>query len=296
MNEKTDILLDPEFMKKLRTIRILTRKTFSGKMKGERRSKKKGLSIEFADYRRYVKGDDIRFVDWNIYSRLETLFLKLFMEEEDLYVYLLIDGSKSMGFGTPSKLMFAKRTAAALGYIALCNLDKVGVGVFGSDLLEVQKPLRGQHNAMTLFQFISNINPVEKTNLQKSFKRFVLNTKTRGIAILISDFFDPEGFEDAIKQFVQRNFEIFVIHILSEEELEPDLIGHLELIDAEFDIKTHVSISRDLLNRYKDNLDRFCANLRQFCIKRDITYLRMKNTSRVEDLIFNYLKYRGLLK
>lgn len=114
--------------------------------------------------------------------------------------------------------------------------------------------------------------------------------------MLISDFLDPAGFEDALKVFIQRNFEIYVIHVLSEEEMHPKMVGHLELIDSEFDLKTHVSINRDLVKRYEDNLSRFCASLQQFCVKRNITYIRMQNTSQVDDLIFHYLKYRGLLK
>lgn len=296
MPEENDILLDPEFIKKLQRLQIVTKKVFTGRMKGDRRSKKKGISIEFADYRRYVKGDDIRFVDWNIYSRLETLFLKLFMEEEDLYIYLLVDASKSMGFGNPSKLLFAKRTAAALGYIALSNLDKVGVAVFSSELSNFLKPLRGKHNTLKLLEFLKEVKPHGETRLAESFKRFILASPPRGIAVIISDFFDPAGFEEAIKLLIQRNYEIYVIHVLCEEELNPSFIGHLELVDSELDRKTYVTITRDLIKKYQENLNRFCTSIRQFCIKRNISYIRMSNTASVEDLVLNYLKYRGLIR
>ncbi|MCD6386125.1 DUF58 domain-containing protein [Candidatus Sumerlaeota bacterium] len=296
MPGENDILLDPEFIKKLQRLQLVTKKVFTGRMKGDRRSKKKGISIEFADYRRYVKGDDIRFVDWNIYSRLETLFLKLFMEEEDLYIYLFVDASRSMEFGNPSKLLFAKRTAAALGYIALSNLDKVGVGAFSSGLYDSLKPMRGKHNTLKLLEFLRQITPQGETRLAESFMRFIRSSPPRGIAVLISDFFDPDGFEDAINLFVQRNYEIYIIHVLSEEELNPNFVGHLELVDSELDRKTYVSVTRDLIKKYQDNLNRFCTSLRQFCIKRNISYIRMRNTANVEDLVLNYLKYRGLIK
>ncbi len=296
MAHSDDILLDPEFIKKLQRLQIMTKKRFTGRMKGERRSKKKGVSIEFADYRRYVKGDDIRFVDWNIYSRLETLFLKLFMEEEDLYVHIVVDSSNSMKFGTPSKLKFAKRTAAALGYIALANLDKVSVVATGEETNDILKPMRGKHNAFKLFDFLNAITPGGVTRLAHSFRRFVLSNPPRGIAVLISDFLDPKGFEDAINLFVQRNYEIYVIHVLSEEEVDPELIGHLELVDSEFDTRTFVSITRDLVKQYRENVTRFCSGLRQFCIKRNISYIRMYNTSSIEELVLNYLKYRGLVR
>jgi uncharacterized protein (DUF58 family) len=295
-NQTKDILLEPEFIRKLQRLQILTKKTFTGRMKGERRSKKKGISTEFADFRRYVKGDDIRFVDWNIYSRLETLFLKLFMEEEDLYVNVLIDGSRSMNFGKPTKLLFAKRVAAAIGYIALSNLDKVAMGSFGSGLRDVLKPIRGKHNTMKMLDFLTDIEAAGETELKSSFRDFVLSQRTRGIAILVSDFMDPMGFEEPIKLFMQRKFEVYVIHVLSEEEISPQLVGHLELVDSEFDLKTFVSIDRRLMNKYKDNLTRFCNSIQQYCAKRGISYIRMQNTSSVEDLVLNYLKYRGLVR
>lgn len=296
MAENNEILLDPEFIKRLQRIQILTKKTFSGRMKGERRSKKKGVSIEFADHRRYVKGDDIRFVDWNIYSRLDKLFIKLFHEEEDLYFYVLLDASESMNFGDPTKLLFAKRIAAALGYIALSNLDKLAVGAFSSDMNHFLTPIRGKHNTLKLLNFLGGIEPEGLTRLETSFRTFSLQNSMKGIVVLISDFLDPEGFEKSINLFVHRNFEIYVIHVLSEEELNPELIGHLELVDSELEMKTLVSVNRDLIKKYQENLNRFCASLRQYCVKRNITYVRMNNTSSVEELVLNYLKYRGLLK
>ena len=296
MNNSQDILLEPEFIKKLQRLQIMTRKTFTGRMKGERRSKKKGVSIEFADYRRYVKGDDIRFIDWNIYSRIGTLFLKLFMEEEDLYMHILIDASHSMDFGNPTKLLLAKRIAAALGYIALSNLDKVAIGAFGTGIKAMLKPIRGKHNTLKMLDFLKDIEPAGETSLTSSFRDFVLSRQTRGIAILISDFMDPRGFEDALSIFLQYRFEVFVIHVLSEEELSPPHAGHLELVDSEFDARTLVSIDRALLKKYEDNLNRFCGALQDFCVKRGVSYMRMKNTASVEDLVLNYLKYKGLVR
>ena len=144
-------ILDPEFMSKLDQLELISRKIFTGKMKGERRSKKRGISIEFADYRDYSPGDDLRFLDWNIYGRLDRLFLKLFMEEEDLFVYLLVDRSISMDFGEPTKLDYAKKVAAALGYIALVNMERVAVGGFSDTVHDYFRPSRGNDAAFQYF-------------------------------------------------------------------------------------------------------------------------------------------------
>ena len=148
-----DSLLDQEFMHKLEQLALFSRKVFRGLLKGERRSKKKGVSIEFADYRDYVPGDDLRFLDWNIYGRLERLFIKLFQEEEDLNILFLLDGSRSMTFGSPSKFDYGKKVAAALGYIALANLDRVAVSVFSSQLDHLFPLSRGKQSAWRLFDF-----------------------------------------------------------------------------------------------------------------------------------------------
>src|SRR5882762_10784720 len=131
---ETPPLLEPQFLARLEQLELVSRKIFMGRMKGERRSKRKGQSVEFADYRNYVVGDDLRHLDWNLYARLDRLFLRLFLEEEDLHVYLLIDNSLSMDFGTPSKLHLAKQIAAALGFVGLTNLDRVVVEAFNDKM------------------------------------------------------------------------------------------------------------------------------------------------------------------
>src|ERR671935_168197 len=147
---QTQPLLDPEFLARLEQLELVSRKIFTGRMKGERRSRRKGQSVEFADYRNYVVGDDLRFLDWNLYARLDRLFLRLFMEEEDLHFYILIDNSLSMDFGTPTKLHFAKQVAAALGYIGLVNLDRVVVEAFNDRLVQSMPAARGRRSVWRL--------------------------------------------------------------------------------------------------------------------------------------------------
>src|SRR6266403_2764211 len=152
-------LLDPQFLARLEQLELVSRKIFHGVMKGERRSKRKGQSVEFADYRNYVKGDDLRFLDWNLYARLDRLFIRLFMEEEDLHFYVLIDNSLSMDFGTPSKLRYAKQVAAALGFIGLVNMDRVAIEAFNERLTQRLPAVRGKKSLFRVLDFLQKLEP-----------------------------------------------------------------------------------------------------------------------------------------
>src|SRR5439155_10370459 len=163
-------LLDGRFLAKLEQLELVSRKIFLGLMKGERRSKRKGQSVEFADYRNYVKGDDLRFLDWNLYARLDRLFIRLFMEEEDLHLYVLVDNSLSMDFGNPSKLHYARQVAAALGFIGLVNLDRVVVQAFNDQIVQSLPPVRGRRSMWRLMEFLQGIEAAGPSDLTRSLK------------------------------------------------------------------------------------------------------------------------------
>src|SRR6266516_2743282 len=171
---QTKPLLDPQFLARLEQLELVSRKIFLGRMKGERRSKRKGQSVEFADYRNYVIGDDLRFLDWNLFARLDRLFILLFMEEEDLHFYILLDNSLSMDFGTPSKLHFAKQLAAALGFIGLVNMDRVVIEAFNDRLTQSMPAARGRRSLWRLLDFLAKVEPAGPSDLQKSLKTFSL--------------------------------------------------------------------------------------------------------------------------
>src|SRR5258708_5190003 len=162
-------LLEPKFLARLEQLELVSRKIFVGRMKGERRSKRKGQSVEVADYRNYVVGDDLRFLDWNLYARLDRLFLRLFMEEEDLHFYVLLDNSLSMGFGTPTKLHYAKQVAAALGFIGLVNLDRVIVEAFNDRLTQELPAVRGRRSLWRLLDFLDKLQPAGPSDLTRAF-------------------------------------------------------------------------------------------------------------------------------
>src|SRR5437660_6266925 len=173
-------LLEPQFLARLEQLELVSRKIFLGRMKGERRSKRKGQSVEFADYRNYVVGDDLRFLDWNLYARLDRLFLRLFMEEEDLHFYVLIDSSLSMDFGNPSKLHYAKQIAAALGFIGLVNLDRVVIEAFNDRLTQSMPAVRGRRSLWRLLDFLQKLEPAGPSNLRESLKTFTMKSSGKG--------------------------------------------------------------------------------------------------------------------
>jgi uncharacterized protein (DUF58 family) len=289
-------LLDPEFLTRLEQLELVSRKIFLGRMKGERRSKKKGQSVEFADYRNYVVGDDLRFLDWNLYARLDRLFLRLFMEEEDLHFYVLIDNSLSMDFGNPSKLHYAKQVAAALGFIGLVNLDRVVVEAFNDNLTQTMPAIRGRRSLWRLLDFLQKVEPAGPSDLKQALKTFSLRCSGKGIVVLLSDLMDKGGYEDALRYLVARQLDIYVIQILSKEEIEPDVVGDLKLTDIEDGDVAEITVSGPLLKRYKQNLAAYRAALHEFCTRRGVTYLFTSNQVPFDRLVLTYLRQRGLVR
>jgi uncharacterized protein (DUF58 family) len=293
---QTQPLLEPDFLARLEQLELVSKKIFLGRMKGERRSKRKGQSVEFADYRNYVIGDDLRFLDWNLFARLDRLFIRLFMEEEDLHFYILIDNSRSMDFGMPSKLRYAKQVAAALGFIGLVNMDRVVIEAFNDRLIQSMPAARGRRSAWRMLDFLQKIEPAGPSDLKKALKTFSLKSSGKGIVVLLSDFMDKGGYEEALRYLVARQLDIYVIQILSHEEIEPEIVGDLQLVDVEDEDVAEITVSAPLLKRYKQNLAAFRSSLSEFCLRRGVSYLFTSNQVPFERLVLTYLRQRGLVK
>src|SRR6266852_1751810 len=296
MPETTLPLLDPQFLARLEQLELVSRKIFMGRMKGERRSKRKGQSVEFADYRNYVIGDDLRHLDWNLYARLERLFIRLFMEEEDLHFYLLLDNSLSMDFGSPSKLHYAKQVAAALGFIGLVNMDRVVIEAFNDRLTQSMPAARGRRSLWRVMDFLQKLEPAGPSNLQRALRTFSLKCSGKGIVLVLSDFMDKGGYEDALRYLVARQLDIYVIQVLSQEEIEPEIVGDLKLVDIEDEDVAEITVSAPLLKRYKQNLAAYRAALHEFCTRRGVSYLFTSNQVPFDRLVLTYLRQRGLVK
>lgn len=289
-------LLDPEFMSRLEQLDIVSRKIFAGKMKGERRSKRKGQSVEFADYRNYVVGDDLRFLDWNIYGRLERLFVKLFFEEEDLHVNVLMDMSKSMDFGNPAKALYARRVAAAIAYIGLVNYNRVSLCAFADNYGPEMSGVRGRRLIHQVLGYLSDMPAEGIGNMSAACRRFAIRHPQRGVVLVLSDFMDKGGYETGLRYLIGRHYDLYVIQMLSPEEIEPNLQGDLRLRDVEDSDIAEVTVSRALIHRYKQNLNAYCGQLREFCTRRGVTYMFTSTAVPFDQLVLNYLRRRGLLR
>ncbi len=289
-------LLAPEFLRRLETLELVSKKIRAGRMKGDRLSKRKGRGSEFADFRPYSIGDDLRFLDWNLYGRLEKLFLRLFLEEEDLHVHLLVDTSESMTFGRPSKLRYAKQLAAALGFVGLVNLDRVAITTVGGAMQVGSPQFRGRPSLWRMVRFLDTFPDGGSGDFSQSLRKFSLRATGRGVVVVLSDFLDKGGYEEGFRYLLARNLDIYAVQILDAEEIEPPFTGDLKLTDAEDGDEAEVTISAPLLKRYKETLDAFRGGLATFCNRRGMSYLFTSTQVPFEKLVLNYLRSRGLLR
>jgi uncharacterized protein (DUF58 family) len=286
-------LLSADFLTQLERLSLLSRRSFRGRVKGERRSPRKGISVEFSDFRPYGIGDDLRYVDWNVYARLDRLYLKLFVDEEDLCLHLLVDASASMGFGAPSKLDHAARLAAALGFVGLVGLERVGVGVLRERVAEGFAPARGRSQVLPLMDFLSRVRPGGTTSLNDGLAAYALRSREAGLAVLVSDLMDPGGYERGLKALLERRFDVHVVHVLAPDEMNPAFGGDLRLLDAETDELRDLTLDGEALRSYLERLRVFLDRAEQFCRGNEITYHRVVTDTPVEEFMLRQLK--GLL-
>jgi uncharacterized protein (DUF58 family) len=286
-------MLSADFLTQLERLSLLSRRSFRGRVKGERRSPRKGISVEFSDFRPYGIGDDLRYVDWNVYARLDRLYLKLFVDEEDLCLHLLIDASASMGFGAPSKLDHAARLAGALGFVGLVGLERVGVGVLRERMAEGFSPARGRSQVLPLMNFLGRLTPGGSTSLNEGLAAYALRSREAGLAVLISDLMDPAGYERGLKALLERRFDVHVIHVLAPDEMNPGFGGDLRLLDAESDELRDLTLDGEALRGYHQRLREFLERAEQFCRGNEIAYHRVVTETPVEEFMLRQLK--GLL-
>jgi uncharacterized protein (DUF58 family) len=286
-------LLSADFLIQLERLSLLSRRSFRGRVKGERRSPRKGISVEFSDYRPYGVGDDLRYVDWNVFARLDRLYLKLFVDEEDLCLHLLVDASASMGFGEPSKLHHAARLAGALGFVGLMGLERVGVGVVRDRMAEGFTPARGRSQVLPLMEFLSRLRPGGATSLNDGLSAYALRAREAGLAVVISDLMDPGGYERGLKALLERRFDVHVVHVLAPDEMNPAFGGDLRLLDAETDELRDLTLDGEALRGYHHRLREFLERAEQFCRGNEIGYYRVVTETPVEEFMLRQLK--GLL-
>jgi uncharacterized protein (DUF58 family) len=289
-------LFDEEFQRRLEYLAIVSRRIFAGRTRAERRSKKTGTGIEFADHRQYVPGDDFRYLDWNVYQRLGRLLVRLYEEEEDLSVYVLIDCSGSMGFGRPPKLDYAKKLAAAFAYIALANLDRVAVLTFADGMADRLAPTRGRNRIFTVFEFLRAAHPGGRTSLADSLRTFVAQNKRRGVAILLSDLYDPEGFEAGINTLRFAKFEPYVLHVMDRDEWRPPLHGDVLLVDDETGEQREVTVTPRVLARYEQAQRSWRQRIEHFCRDKQVPYYPLDTQVPFDEAVLHVLRRGEMIR
>ncbi len=256
---------------------------------------KRGQSVEFADYRDYALGDDLRQLDWNVYARLEKLFVKLFIEEEDVTVTLLIDASASMAAGSPAKLVFAKRAAAALGYIGLASEDRVAVSALAGRIARRRAAMRGSGRVFRLLADLSAIEPADgSTDLVAAVRHAAAQLHGRGVVILISDLLDPAA-DKVIRELAATGSELIVIHVLSPDELDPPLMGDLRLVDSETGERVDITADLATVDAYKARLAAWKGDFADLAAKRRASYVDLASDVNLADLMFAELRRRRVL-
>ena len=290
MAESAHAFLQPGFLKKLERLRLVAKRLSWAGAKGEHPSQRRGFSLEFSDYKKYQGGDDLRYVDWNVYRRLEKLFLKVFTAEEEMNVYLLLDTSSSMAEGHPPKIEYAQSVAAALGYIGIKNLDRVGGGTFSSDLLSSLPLGRGKKQILTLFDFLGKLSCQGNTDLQTSVKSFCSLFPRPGLVVLLSDLFDPHGTRAGLEELKRKKYQVLVIHILDRSESHPELSGDVSLLDVESDRERRLFLDANMLRRYHQEVQRYFEEIEQCCLSRRMDYLRTTTATPFEDFVLLTLR------
>jgi uncharacterized protein (DUF58 family) len=285
---------DEGIMRRLERLQLVSNRTHGAASHGGRRSKQRGTSVEFADYREYTRGDDLRQIDWNVYGRSERLFVKLREDEESLTVHLLVDCSRSMDFGRHNKLQYARKVAAALGYAALASQDRVEAAGFGERITSHLPPLRAKGQTGRLFNFLADLRPAGATDLTSALRAYASMHRRSGLVVLISDLLNPGGLE-GLASLLDRGFEAILLHVLDPVETDPDASGEVELHDRETGERLRLSIDPATVDAYRRRLNDWLAETEAFCAKRLVRYLTVSTAMPLDELIFRQLRTRRIV-
>jgi uncharacterized protein (DUF58 family) len=285
---------DEGLLRRLERVQLVSQRMHGAASHGGRRSKKRGTSVEFADYREYAHGDDLRQIDWNVYGRSDRLYVKLREDEESLTVHLLVDCSKSMDWGRHNKLAYARRLAGALGYAALAGQDIVAAAGFSERLLTPLPAMRGKGQTGRLFGFLNGLQPAGQTDLKAALRAYALMHRRSGMAVLISDLLNPGGLE-GLTALLDRGFEAVLIHTLDPVEADPEDEGEVELVDRETGQTLRISLDPATMDAYKRRLTDWISEIETFCAKRRVRYVTASTAVPLEDLIFRQLRARRIV-
>ena len=286
----------PEFIRTLDALNLLARRLLSGEDRSDRPTPRRGASLEFADYRRYTPGDEVRYIDWNVYARHGSLFVKEFAAEENIHVTIAIDSSASMAYGKASKFEAARELAAALGYIGLANFDSVSVFSLGESLKLSVRRLRGKRSVFPLLGALESLVPGGRTDFRAAFAPPLLRSKGKSLAILLSDFCDPTGYPQAVRSLQSQGHQVHMIHVVAREELEPPDRGSFKLVDIETGARRPIALSPATVERYQVRFRAYCDELERFATEHELYYARVRSDEPLDRRVRDILRRGGILE
>jgi len=274
---------DDDFLRKLEYLHVVSRRALAGQNRADRLTPMRGRGLQFADHRPYAAGDDFRHIDWKAYKRLNRLLLRLFDEERDLPIYLLLDVSRSMA--EPAKFDMARRVTAAICYIGLAHLDRVTLLPFAEALGQESVPGRGKGRIFRVFEQLERLEPDGATSLRDSFKTFAARPRHSGLAVVVSDFLDPAGFEDGLKMLRTLGHDVFAVHIASRADRDPGALGDVRFVDAETGELRELEVTPKLAEAYGHAWDAHALELQRFCGRYGIGYARADVERPFEEIV-----------
>jgi len=288
------MLFPSDFLTRLEYLSIISKRVFRGSLLAQRRTVQMGSGIEFSDHREYAQGDDFRYLDWNVYARHGDLLLKRFQEEQDLNVYLMLDCSRSMGFGDPPKFDLARHLIAALAYIALADLDRITVLAFSEKIVKEFPLTRGKARILPLMRFLEKLEVTgHNTNLGRSARGLVHRNNRPGLAVVVSDLFDEHGFEAGLDQLRYRRFDGHVIQLYDPQEADPALLGDVEMVDVETESLRKVTVTEKNVRKYKELFDEHQSSVRTYCRNYEIGCTQTPATIPFDDLVLRMMRESG---
>jgi len=285
------MLFPPGFLTKLEYLSIMSKRVFRGSLLAQRRTMQLGSGIEFSDHREYATGDDLRYLDWNVYARHGDLLLKRFQEEQDLHVYLMVDCSRSMGFGDPPKFDLARQLTAALAYIALADLDRIAVVAYANDIISEFPVTRGKARILALMKYLESLATVgTDTNLSKAVQGLLHRGTRNGLVVVLSDLFDQNGFARGFDQLRSRRFEAHVLQLHDPKEADPKLLGDAELEDVENGSIRMVTINERMLRRYKQLFTDHQTSVRDYCRRYGLSCTQSPSIVPFDELVMTMMR------
>ena len=288
-------LFDSEFLKRLEYLSLVSRRVFRGQLLAQRRTKQLGGGIEFADHREYTPGDDLRYLDWNIYARYGDVLLKRFQEEEDLHIYFLLDASHSMHGDAGEKFDYARRVVAALAYIALADLDRISIWAYADDVKDVLPLTRGKERILSVLRFLDNLQIAgSSTQLTSVARSLVHRAQRSGLVVIVSDFYDQQGFRQGVDMLRHRRFEPHLIQLHTTDEANPTCLGDIELLEAETGDRRKITVTERKLRQYRQLFNEFLESIDAYCRMYSLSYTRTTTAVPFDDLILRMMREAGV--